>query len=157
MDKIDQKTNKRLEANKVETNDIENNEKRNSKESSEVLKREKLNFVMVCNDFKKFVKNNANMNPSHSFFYRNRFTLRLLTYLCCKFNLIHTCGYSNDQYDISYHVLDSEKFKNNLENWSNFQIASIMQKPYQEFLQDPSLDEYKRKNIINTVKSHNYF
>lgn len=115
------------------------------------LFKEDLNFVIVCNDFKKWVKQNAKMNPNHSFFYRNKFTLRLLKYLCCRNNFIHTCRFENEQFNVSYHVIDIDKFKGSLTQWNNYQVASLLQRPYYELVADQRMEEYKKKNLINAV------
>lgn len=115
--------------------------------------KENLNFVIVCNDFKKWVKHNAKMNPQHSFFYRNKYTLRLLNFLCYRNSFIHTCRYSNEQFNISYHVIDIDKFKGSLTEWKNYQVASLLQKPYFELVADESMEQYKNKNIVNTVRN----
>lgn len=105
----------------------------------------------MSNDFKKWVKHNAKMNPDHSFFYRNKYTLRLLNFLCYRNNFIHTCRYSNDQFNISYHVIDIDKFKGALTEWKNYQVASLLQRPYHELVSDESMEQYKNKNLVNTV------
>jgi len=114
--------------------------------------KENLSYIIVCNDFKKWVKNNAKMNPSHSIFYRNKYYLRLLKFLCYRNNLIHTCRYSNEEFNISYHVIDIGRFKDSLSDWKNYQIASVLQKPYIELINDERLEKLKEKNIINAVK-----
>jgi len=92
------------------------------------------------------------MNQNHSIFYKNRYTLRLLNFLCYRNNFIHTCRFSNEEFNISYHVVDYDKFKYSLKDWKNFQLASLLQKPYHELVFDENLEESKNKNIINTVK-----
>lgn len=113
--------------------------------------KENLNFVIVSTDFKRFIKQNALMNPDHSFFYRNYYTLRLLKYLCYWNKLIHTCSYTTDEYNVTYHVIDIHKFENALTKWENFQIASLLQRPYYELVTNGKMDQLKEKNIVNSV------
>jgi hypothetical protein len=93
------------------------------------------------------------MNPDHSIFYKNRYTLRLLNFLCYRNNFIHTCRYSNDDVNISYHVVDYNKFKFSLNDWNNYQLASLLQRPYHVLVSDESLEEARDRNIMNTVKT----
>jgi hypothetical protein len=114
--------------------------------------KENLNFVIVTEDFKRWVKHNAKMNPDHSVFYRNKYTLTLLKHLCYWNKFIHTCRYSTDQYNISYHVIDIDKFKGALTQWDNYQVASLLQRPYYELVANEKMEEFKNKNIANSVR-----
>lgn len=114
--------------------------------------REPVNFIIICNDFKRWVKKNAATNRNHSKFYRNRFTLKLLKYLSYRNHFIHTCYYQHENFNVTYHVIDADKFKGCLELWNNFQIASVLHRPYHEIIEDETLEIFRKKNILNTVK-----
>jgi hypothetical protein len=109
----------------------------------------------VCGNVKKWIEKNAEINPTHNFFYRNKFLVKALGFFHREnSSYVHSCQYNTENYIVSYEVIEEEYFVENLNSWKDFQIANLTQIPVNELFicKDRNLEKALEKNLINTVR-----
>lgn len=119
----------------------------------EMKQKEDIHYTIVCDNVNKFVKKNAQINPTHNLFYKYKFSAKILGFFCREKSYVHSCGYQTENFNVTYDVIDSEKLIYNLNNWTDYHIAYLMQKPYTELYStnDNDIEKAQEKNLMNTV------
>ena len=120
----------------------------------EIRQKEDIHYTIICGNVNKWIQKNALINPTHNLFYRNKFLTKALGFYCRENpSYVHFCKYKTENYNVTYEVIQEINFVENLNNWNDYQIANLTQRPFTELYtsNDKNIKEALEKNLRNTV------
>jgi hypothetical protein len=122
---------------------------------SEMREKEDIHYTLICANIKKFIEKNAEINPTHNLFYKNKFFTNALGFFYREnSSYVHSCKYNTENYKVTYEVIEEKYFVENLNSWADFQIANLTQRPFTELYtcNDSNLENALERNLRNTVR-----